>query len=241
MSPCIRELFLSNFKNIPCLPALEGGGGSCPNTRVSPTGSPGLLSRTGWGIHLPSPVPHPDEGLRPTVRQRSPSSFSPRGPRRGRERQAETEGLEGVPRLRKTRHQKRRNPRFVCQLETGVKRMPQSTPSSAKLFLLWRACETDFFEEYETALFCGVAETDFKADLGWGRLKQAFQGDPRHFWGITRTFGDSKRTQKMYETTLGERGARNFSLWGEGWEEQDWRMIADEHAVSFGGNGNIWG
>ena len=29
--------------------------------------------------------------------------------------------------------------------------------------------------------------------------------------------------------------------WGEGWEEQDWRMIADEHAVSFGGNGNIWG
>ena len=100
-----------------------------------------------------------------------------------------------------------------------MKRMPQSTPSSAKLFLLWRACETDFFEEYETALFCGVAETDFKADLGWGRLKQAFQGDPRHFWGITRTFGDSKRTQKMYETTLGERGARNFSLWGEGWEE----------------------
>lgn len=74
-----------------------------------------------------------------------------------------------VPRSRETRLQKRRNPRFVCQLETGVKRMPRRTPSPAKLFLFWRACETDFFfEEYETALLRGVVETDLKANLRGG-------------------------------------------------------------------------
>ena len=94
------------------------------------------------GIHLPGPIRKREESKISVPRSNSeaPPAYLPRAPGAGGGREG-----KGVPRSRETRPQKRRNPRFVCQLETGVKRMPQRTPSPTKLFLFWKACETDFF------------------------------------------------------------------------------------------------
>lgn len=132
-------ILISNFENIPC-----GGGGSqdqgFPPPRMVPRGS--ILAWGGSTCRAPShtlkrqedrvSVPQSDSEVPPASLPRAPGAGG------GRER-------KGVPRSRETRPQKRRNPRFVCQLETSVKRMPQRTPSPAKLFLFWKACETDFF------------------------------------------------------------------------------------------------
>lgn len=166
MSRCIRELFLSNSENIPYLLPLGGG---VPKTWDSPQ-VPGD-SILGWGVGDPPAKPPPTLG-KEARRTSLPKNFFQGSPGEGGGGQGETAeagGGEGVPRSRETQLEKPRNPPLCLPTQTpGVKRTPQRTPSPAtflSFFRLWRACETDF-ELYETALFCGVAETHFQANLG---------------------------------------------------------------------------
>lgn len=63
-----------------------------------------------------------------------------------------------------------------------MKQLPLRTPFAANFFLLGRPCETDFFE-YETAIFCGIVETDFKTD---------WRGDRNRLLQGAKTFGYHK-------------------------------------------------
>lgn len=78
-----------------------------------------------------------------------------------------------------------------------MKRLPLSTPSPANFFLFGRACETDFFQ-YETAIFCGIVETNFQGRLRWGaekgfhRRAKAF-GCHEDFWGLVRCLEPFRR------------------------------------------------
>lgn len=56
LSRCIRELFLSNFENIPRRRPPLGGEGVA-KAGFPPQGPRGSVLEWGWGIHLPGPVP----------------------------------------------------------------------------------------------------------------------------------------------------------------------------------------
>lgn len=177
------------------LPPAPGGKGSLD--RGPWLGPRGLHPGTGVGEPPARPLPTPRKGLTAGLwaqrRAVEPLRLPPRVPRRGRPRG------EGVPTPRETQLQRRRNPRFVCHLERGVKRLPLRAPSPTNFFLFWRAYKTDFFE-FETALFCEVDETDFKTDSGGAET--GFHGGAKRLLGRHRILG----TRKSFGTTLREGG-----------------------------------
>lgn len=172
-------IFKQNFDNIPHPPSLSG-------ERVPRPGCPHHSRMADGGSTCQDPF-HPQKKVQrkisvPKKCTPGPSSLdfpqgSPGGDGGSPGDTSKAGGGEGPPRTRETQLRQQRNPLFVCQLEAGCEAGAPAQPLPRSVFFFFGGrVKLTFFEDYETALFRGVVETDFKTDLvgGGGELKRAF-------------------------------------------------------------------